>query len=95
LAVSTGSAQCVRLPCSTWPAVGSLRGKILFVADPGYTKDYLAAFPELKNATIFASDDSDSDDPNVVFLDVQVGIDRQTGGLWFGRNWPDGMPLLR
>ena len=40
----------------SWPTIGELRGKILFVADPGYISDYNTAFPNLTNAVMFTSD---------------------------------------
>ena len=40
----------------SWPTIGELRGKIMFVADPGYIADYNVAFPNLTHAVMFTSD---------------------------------------
>lgn len=42
--------------CRSWPTIGELRGKIMFVADPGFIADYNTAFPNLTNAVMFTSD---------------------------------------
>lgn len=39
-----------------WLTIGELRGKILFVADPGYIADYSTAFPGLAGALMSTSD---------------------------------------
>ena len=39
-----------------WPTIGELRGKIMFVADPGLISDYNKVFPGLKGAAMFTSD---------------------------------------
>ena len=44
------------LACRSWPTIGELRSKIMFVADPGYIDDYNTAFPNLTNAVMFTSD---------------------------------------
>lgn len=73
--------EAVFPPNGSWPTIASLRNTIMFVADPGFLNDYLKAFPGLKNASMFPSNDASSDNPNVVFLDVEVDTSVASGLL--------------
>lgn len=59
----------------SWPTVGDLRGKIIFVADPDYLDTLEALHPNATASILWPADDNGDSDPNVVILDGEVDLD--------------------